>query len=118
MKSITLINIQFGRYKDYFPLFLNSCKNNPSVNFLLVTDQYVDSPPSNVIVKQMSFSECRNRIQELFDFPINLSSAYDLCDYKVMYGELFEKELEGIYWSRLWMHLKGKATRIVRRLCK
>lgn len=100
MKTITLINIQFGRYKEYFPLFLNSCHNNSDISFLLVTDQVIDSPPSNVIVKNMSFKECKQEIQDLFDFPIELSSGYDLCDYKVVYGELFKKELAGTeFWG-------------------
>ena len=100
MKSMMLVNVHFGKYKDYFPLFINSCRNNPTVNFLLVTDQFIDSPPLNVIVKYMTFGECKTRIQKMFDFPINLSSAYDLCDYKVAYGELFGDELANTdFWG-------------------
>lgn len=100
MKSITLINVQFGPYKEYFPLFVNSCKNNPSIRFLLVTDQILDSTPPNVIVRRTSFYDCKQRIQNLFDFPINLSSGYDLCDYKVAYGEIFQEELcDADFWG-------------------
>lgn len=48
----------------------------------------------------MTFEECKTKIQELFDFPINLKSPYDLCDYKVVYGELFSEELAGSdFWG-------------------
>ena len=100
MKSITLVNVHFGKLKNYFPLFLNTCKNNPSVNFLIVTDQNIIPPSSNVSIKHMTFEECKTKIQELFDFSINLRNPYDLCDYKVTYGELFCKELEGAdFWG-------------------
>ena len=101
MKSITLVNLHFGTFKNYFPLFLNGCKNNPTVNFLIVTDQKIISPAPNVIIKNMTFEECKTKIQELFDFPINLKSPYDLCDYKVVYGELFSEELAG---SDFWRY--------------
>lgn len=101
MKSITIINIQIGQYKNYFPLFLNSCINNPTINFLLVSDQKIKcSDAPNLIIKYMCFDEIRTRICDLFDFPINLSSAYDLCDYKVTYGELFANELKNTeFWG-------------------
>ena len=38
MKSIALVLPYFGKFPDYFKLFLKSCKKNKSVDFLLYTD--------------------------------------------------------------------------------
>ena len=38
MKSICLIIPYFGKFKNYFPLFLKSCSYNPTVDWLVFTD--------------------------------------------------------------------------------
>ena len=38
MKKIAIIVPYFGEFPNYFPLFLNSCRYNPTVDWLLVTD--------------------------------------------------------------------------------
>ena len=89
MNTIALINIQIGPFKNYFPLFLKSCEYNEDIDFFFVTDQDVVSSVDNIHVIKTTFDEIKTRIQSLFDFPINLQNPYDLCDYKVTYGELF-----------------------------
>lgn len=38
MYKICLIIPYFGEFKNYFQLFLNSCANNPTINWLIFTD--------------------------------------------------------------------------------
>ena len=95
MKRIALIIPYFGKFKDWFQLFLTSCKNNPSIDWIIFTDDRSGyNYPRNVRVNYMTFSNVKERIQANFDFPICLDTPYKLCDYKPTYGEVFSEELE------------------------
>lgn len=101
MKKICLVIPYFGQFKNYFSLFLLSCKNNPTVDWLIYSDttQVYNWPP-NVIFKRCSFNEFREKIQKLFNFQIELEKPYKLCDYKPCYGEALETDLNGYdFWG-------------------
>lgn len=107
MKKIALIIPYFGKFPNYFPLFLNSCRHNPTIDWLLVTD--IADPydyPQNVRVIPMTLQELRQRFQSRFDFQIALETPYKLCDYKPAYGYLFQEWLEGYdFWGHCDMDL-------------
>ena len=99
--KIALVIPYFGRFNNYFELFLKSCSKNPTVTWFIFTDdksQY-DYPP-NIIVNYMSFNELSDKIQSLYDFEVLLNTPYDLCNFKVAYGEIFKEYLkEYDYWG-------------------
>lgn len=99
--SVILIIPYFGRFNNYFSFFLESCRNNPTVNWLIVTnDKSTYDYPSNVNVVLSSFDELRQKIQSLFQFQISLESPYKLCDYRPLYGEVFKEYVEGYdFWG-------------------
>ena len=98
--TIALINVQIGSYKNYNSLFLNSCKENKDVDFYFFTDQDIPVLSKNIHIVKISFLEVKEKIQGLFDFPINLDSPYDLCDYKVAYGEIFQEYISDYdFWG-------------------
>lgn len=101
MKSIAYVVPYFGNLPDNFDLWLLSCKYNPSVNWIMFTDdQRSFNYPSNVTVYYTTFENLKNRIQLLFDFSISLDTPYRLCDFRVAYGEIFKEELiEYDYWG-------------------
>ena len=81
MKSIALILPYFGNLNrsGYFELFLESCKNNPTIDFLIYTDDRTQYDYSkNVKVKYTTFEGLKEKIQRLYEFPINLNHAYKL----------------------------------------
>ena len=94
MKKIALIIPYFGKFPNYFPLFLNSCRHNPTIDWLLVTDiaEGFDYP-GNVHVIPMTFPELREKIQEQFDFKIALERPYKICDYRPAFGLIFRELL-------------------------
>lgn len=52
-KQCVLILPYFGKFNNYFPLFLRSCAANPSYDFLIFTDSMESYQyPSNVHVCQ------------------------------------------------------------------
>ncbi len=97
----TLIIPYFGKFPDYFPLWVNSCADNPDINWLIITDIDNDYPlPDNITVVKKSFNEMREEFQSNFDFKISLDNPYKLCDYKPMYGFLFREYLkDSDFWG-------------------
>lgn len=94
-KTIALVIPYFGKFHNYFSIFLKSCAYNQTVDFFVFTDivENYDYPP-NVHRVIMSFTALKERIQKLYDFEIVLNEPYDLCDFKVAYGEIFQEYLE------------------------
>lgn len=100
MKECIFILPYFGKLKNYFNMFLKSCSYNKNYDWLIITDQQVNHSYTNVIVKNMSFKEFVNKVQNKFDFEILLSKPYKLCDYKPAYGYIFEDDIkEYKYWG-------------------
>ena len=100
MKSIVLINCYFGRFPNYFNLFLDSCRKNSTLNFLFFTDNLVQDPPENVSVINTSFDDLKEMFKGKFDFKIILDAPYKLCDYKPAYGYIFEEQIPNyMFWG-------------------
>ena len=90
MKSICFIVPYFGRFNNYFGLWLNSCANNPTINWLIFTDCEAEYDyPANVKVVHTTFEDLKAHFQSQFDFPISLEKPYKLCDFRPAYGGLF-----------------------------
>ena len=101
MKSIVFIVPYFGKFPSYFQLWLNSCKLNPTIEWLIITDisEHYDYP-QNVKIISMTFKELKIYIQTKYDFPINLNAPYKLCDFRPAYGEIFQEFIASYdYWG-------------------
>ena len=100
-KQCVLILPYFGKFNNYFSLFLRSCGANPSYDFLIFTDstepyQY----PSNVHVVPMTLDEFKANAKKKIGFDVCIPSPYKLCDFKPAYGFLFEDYIQDYeYWG-------------------
>lgn len=101
MKSIVYIIPYFGNLPSNFQLVLESMRFNPTVNWLIFTDDKTEYDyPTNVKVVFCSFMDIKKRIQEKYDFDIYLEKPWDLCDFKVAYGEVFSDYISDYdYWG-------------------
>lgn len=101
MKKCCFIIPYFGKFPNYFKLFLNSCKYNPDFNWLIFSDAEINyNIPTNVRIVKMTFDSFKGRIQSCFDFEIVLPTPYKLCDYKPVYGYVFHDYLsEYLFWG-------------------
>lgn len=101
MYKICLIIPYFGEFKNYFQLFLNSCANNPTINWLIFTDSdQAYFYPDNVKKIKMNFDEFALLVRKNFDFEIELDKPYKLCDFKPAYGEILSDYLkEYDFWG-------------------
>lgn len=90
-----------GKLPSYFPIWLESCSKNPTVDFLIFTDDHTKYKyPNNVIVHYVSFEELKSLFQAKFDFSIALSKPYKFCDFKPTYGEVFHDYINAYdFWG-------------------
>ena len=101
MPKIVFIIPYFGKFNNYFQLFLNSCKYNPNIDWLIFTDDKENYQyPKNVKVRYITFNDLKIIIQKKFDFSVILERPYKLCDLKPMYGYIFEEDIkEYDFWG-------------------
>jgi hypothetical protein len=102
MKSITFICPYFGKLPEaQFPLWLQSCAYNPSIKWIIFTDDTTEYDyPTNVEKVQVSFEWLKKYIQSKFEFKVSLDTPYKLCDFKPTYGYVFKDYLQDSdYWG-------------------
>lgn len=99
MKTICIIIPYFGTFPVQFKFWLQSAYNNPSVDFLLFTNNSLEVE-KNVKVIKIEFEDLKSDIQSKFNFDIKLSSPYKLCDYKGAYGYIFNEYIRNYdFWG-------------------
>lgn len=102
MHSILLICPYFGKLPScQFPLWLESCKHNPTIDWLIITDD--ETPydyPQNVRVNYTTWNSFKTRVESVFDFPIYFEKPYKVCDFRPAFGVIFEEEFKGYdFWG-------------------
>lgn len=99
---IALVSTYFGSLPNYFQYWLESAGKNESIAFLIFSDCDFSSYtiPDNVFVHFCSFEEVRLKAESVLGFRTALYKPYKLCDFKPLYGLIFETELKGYeYWG-------------------
>ena len=101
MKKIAFVVVWSGKLPNYFPVWLESCKGNPTIDFYVFTDDETQyNYPFNVKSVYYSFEELKEKFCEIFPFEISLDKPYKFCDYKPAYGEAFSSFLVGYdFWG-------------------
>lgn len=98
--KICLIIAQFGRLTSNFDLWLKSCEYNPEINFLVWSDISRENLPENVTWINKSFDEFKLLAREKLKLDIYLETPYDCCEFKTVYGIIFEDYLKDFeYWG-------------------
>lgn len=93
--SIIIIIDYFGKWPEWFPLFLESCRYNPTIDWLIHTDCSFDQfDVKNVFFKFMSKADYAENVNRKLNLNFKFSSNYKLCDLKPMYGVLYEDEIK------------------------
>ena len=101
MPSVCIIGTYFGPFPTWINVWLASVKNNPTVDFLVVTDQRDFSHPEirNLYVKYMTLSEFKAAIEREVGIKVKLESPYKVCDYKEIYGLVVQDDIKQYdYW--------------------
>jgi hypothetical protein len=99
--SICLLAGYFGRLPAYFDAYLRSCESNPSIQWIILTDDPVprDLPP-NVRLVSTTVADLQRSFSRRLGFEVCLSRAYLLCDFRPAFGLLFEEHFAGYdFWG-------------------
>lgn len=101
MSGYILICPYFGSLPNNFQLWLNSCKYNSEIDFLIITDDMTSyEVPHNVKIIHMPLGKLQNLIKVKFPFVKHDIKPYKLCDYKPAYGYLFSDYIADYdYWG-------------------
>lgn len=102
MKRVILISCYFGKFPWYFQLFLHTCKHNPTIDFLIVTDQSTDNHglPDNVCMVNTTLDNLNKEFSGKLQLKTNIQEAYKLCDFKPAFGFLFPAHLKDYdFWG-------------------
>ncbi len=100
--SIAVVTCYFGQFPWYFAYFLHTCKFNPTVDFIIITDQKKTFPnvPKNVIFIERTLEDVVRIATKKLGFKVSIPYAYKLCDIKPAYGYLFSDLLKSYdFWG-------------------
>lgn len=99
--SICLVMPYFGKWPFWMPFFLQSCRLNPSVEWLFYSDcAPLDNCPENVRVVSMSFADYCQHVSSRLDIDFRPTQAYKLCDIRPAFGLIHEADLQGYdFWG-------------------
>ncbi len=103
MYSIGITLCYFGKFPNYFPLWLKSAAANPTVDFHIYTDAEIPREllAANIFVHQTTLAALEQQMRKATGCPeFVIPSPYKLCDYKPLYGCIFADDLKNYdYWG-------------------
>ena len=101
VNSICVIGLYFGRFSNYFDLWLKSCEFNENIDFYIFGDApYEKDLPKNVNLVYMTLDAVKQRAQDYLGFELSLETPYKCCDYKPIYGAIFRDYISSYeYWG-------------------
>ena len=100
MKFIVIIPY-FGKLPNYFPLWLNSCKYNKEIDWMLFLDDKTNYKyPPNVKPCYCTLKDVEKLLNDKLGMKLCIYQPYKLCDYKPLYGKIFIDYIKGYdYWG-------------------
>lgn len=100
MKSVrkALVIPYFGKWPEWFDLYLYSLERNPSLDVIFFTDIPIDglqkSPPPNAKFVTISFTDYCRRVSDALGVVFCPSNYYKLCEIKPFYPFIHWEELK------------------------
>src|SRR4030095_1360656 len=100
MNKVILLMPYFGRWPEWFFIFLETCRSNNSIDWVFFTDCGDTRAIPNVRFVHMSLQDMRALACTKLGRPIELTNPYKLCDLRLCYGKIFEEFLQGYdFWG-------------------
>jgi len=95
VRSLVLITTWFGPWPAWINFYLESCRRNEDVNWLIFTDQEPpENRPPNVDFVHTSTRALLDRIGGVIGLDLSgIDQAYKLCDLRPAFGHAFEAEI-------------------------
>jgi hypothetical protein len=94
-KKIIFLMPYFGHFPEWFPFYLESCRWNPTIDWLFFTDCLIPKDaPSNVQFIQISFEKYQQLVSERLDINFKPASPYKICDIRPAFGYIHQEYIE------------------------
>lgn len=94
--SICVVVCYMGKLPWYFDYFKFTAEYNHSIDFLIISDDlgYDKRLPSNVKIVYSNLQKISEAATNVLSFEVTIRESYKLCDYKPLYGLIFEEHLK------------------------
>jgi hypothetical protein len=99
--SICFVIPYFGKWPFWMPLFLESCRSNPDIDWLLFSDSDdLGSVPANVRIERIDYASYCSLVSTRLGINFAPENPYKLCDLKPSLGYIHQDELIGYdFWA-------------------
>ncbi|MBW4417630.1 MAG: hypothetical protein KME13_00205 [Myxacorys californica WJT36-NPBG1] len=95
-KKIIFLMPYFGRWPEWFELYLESCRWNSTIDWLFFTDCPVpETAPPNVRFVSLRFQDYQQLASDRLGINFKTDSSYTLCNLRPAYGVIHEEYLDG-----------------------
>ena len=89
--SIILICPYIGRWPGWFPYFVQSCKFNPTINWVFFSNcEPPENVPDNMVFRKTTLAEYNAMASDRLAISFKHTRPYKLCDLKPAYGYIHE----------------------------
>lgn len=104
MNKIAMIIPYIGKLPRFFDTTIYTCSKNRGIDWYIFTDQSIekyDGMYENVIFHKTTLEDIKQRIEAVSGRQnIKCDTPYKLCDYKPLYGEVFNDYIADYkYWG-------------------
>jgi Family of unknown function (DUF6625) len=95
-REIIILILYFGRWPEWINLFIETCKWNPEVCWLLYTDcGEPENKAENVGYVHLGFNDYKMLVRERLGIHFDPPDPYKLCDLRPCLGQIHNREIEG-----------------------
>lgn len=100
-QSIIVIANYFGRWPVWINFFMESCRRNPSIDWLIYTDCGLpENLPPNVSIRSISFQDYLALVSSRLEISFTHLQPYKLTEVKPMLGFIHEPDIGGYdFWA-------------------
>lgn len=93
-KSLVKIIAYFGQWPEWINFYIESCKWNPDIHWLIYTDcPEPENKAENVFYKKLSFKDYCDQVSSRLNIDFHPDSSYKLCDLKPAFGYIHENDI-------------------------
>src|SRR5688572_28464292 len=90
MKKIVLLMPYYGKWPEWFNLFIETCKWNPTIDWIFFTDlEMPHNRCDNVHYVRISLPDLLELASSRVGFKIHFTHPYKLCDLRPGFGVIF-----------------------------
>lgn len=96
LKKIIFLMPYFGRWPEWFEFYLESCRWNPTIDWLFFTDCPVpENAPANVGFIHLSFQDYQQLVSDRLGISLKTDSTYAICNLRPAFGLIHQEYLKG-----------------------